>query len=140
MGAHINPDGTQVGTPVSTSTIPCRYFLIGTCTRMDGSCRFSHEAPVASTEPAPAPTAAAATAPAAPPVEEKASAEKVVDWNAEKVARKCAAIEVDPDLDIAALRLKAQGNAMTDEQKKERGLLYDTSRASAVREESQDED
>merc|ERR1711924_166964 len=79
---------------------------------------------------------AAPAAPAAPAADDK----KVVDWNADKIARKCAAIEVDPDLDIAALRAKAQGNKMTDEEKKERGLLYDTSKAAAVREESEDED
>jgi len=64
------------------------------------------------------------------------------DWNADKVARKLAdAPEIDPDLDIAALRAKAQGAAMSDEEKKARGLLYDTSKASAVREESsEDED
>merc|ERR1711934_1344054 len=70
----------------------------------------------------------------------EASTAKVVDWNADKIARKCATIEVDPDLDIAALRAKAQGDKMTDEEKKERGLLYDTSKAAAVREESEDED
>merc|ERR1712205_69227 len=56
------------------------------------------------------------------------------DWLAEKIARKCATIEVDPDLDIAALRAKAQGEKMA------RGLLYDTSKASAVRDESDSED
>merc|ERR1711990_654489 len=78
-------------------------------------------------------------APAAPAAA-AAGDKKVVDWNADKVARKCAAIEVDPDLDIAALRAKAQGNKMSDAEKKERGLLYDTSKAAAVREESEDED
>merc|ERR1711990_757804 len=67
-----------------------------------------------------------------------AANKKVVDWNAEKIARKCATIEVDPELDIAALRAKAQGNAMSDEEKKERGLLYDTTKASAIREESEE--
>lgn len=62
------------------------------------------------------------------------------DWLAEKIARKCATIEVDPDLDIAALRAKAQGAKMSDEEKKARGLLYDTSKASAVRDESESED
>jgi len=63
------------------------------------------------------------------------------DWNAEKIARKLAAMpEVDPTLDIAAMRAKAQGAKMTDEEKKARGLLYDTSKASAVREESEDDE
>merc|ERR1712167_49610 len=79
-------------------------------------------------------------APAAPTDAPADAEKKVVDWNAEKIARKCATIEVDPELDIAALRAKAQGNAMSDEEKKERGLLYDSSKASAVREESEDED
>lgn len=62
------------------------------------------------------------------------------DWLAEKIARKCATIEVDPDLDIAALRAKAQGAQMSDEEKKARGLLYDTSKASAVREDSEEDE
>ena len=40
--------------------------------------------------------------------------------------------DVDPDIDLAALRAKTQGGKMTDEEKKKRGLLYDTSKASAV--------
>merc|ERR1712028_180189 len=63
------------------------------------------------------------------------------DWNAEKIARKLAAMPaVDPELDIAAMRAKAQGANMTDEEKKARGLLYDTSKASAVRDDSDSED
>jgi len=63
------------------------------------------------------------------------------DWNADKIARKLAdAPEIDPDLDIAALRAKARGAAMSDEEKKARGLLYDTSKASAVREESEEDE
>ena len=48
--------------------------------------------------------------------------------------------EVDPDIDLAALRAKAQGAKMSDEEKKERGLLYDTSKASAVREDEDEDD
>jgi len=72
--------------------------------------------------------------------DEPAAKKEGPDWLAEKIARKCATIEVDPDLDIAALRAKAQGAKMSDEEKKARGLLYDTSKASAVREESSDDD
>merc|ERR1719453_246238 len=63
------------------------------------------------------------------------------DWNADKVARKLAdAPEIDPDLDIAAMRAKAQGAKMSEEEKKARGLLYDTSKASAVREDSEEDE
>merc|ERR1712196_191647 len=40
----------------------------------------------------------------------------------------------------AAKRAKAKGNQMTEAEKKERGLLYDTSKASAVRDDSDEED
>merc|ERR1719199_2294763 len=74
----------------------------------------------------------------APAAETKAAP----DWNAEKIARKLAAM---PDTgmtaeELAAQRAKARGGAMTDEEKKARGLLYDTSKARAVREESSDEE
>jgi len=63
------------------------------------------------------------------------------DFGAEKLARKAAEMpEVDPDIDLAALRAKAQGAKMSDEEKKERGLLYDKSIASAVRDDSEEED
>ena len=63
------------------------------------------------------------------------------DFAAEKLARKAAEMpDVDPDIDLAALRAKAQGAKMSDEEKKARGLLYDTSKASAIREDSSDED
>jgi hypothetical protein len=66
---------------------------------------------------------------------------KEVDWNADKIARKLAAMpDVDPALDIAAMRAKAQGNKMSDEEKKARGLLYDTSKAKATRESSEEEE
>merc|ERR1712153_37531 len=85
----------------------------------------------------------------APPAAKAASDEPVVDkrtkggpdWNADKVARKLAAApEIGPDLDIAAMRAKAQGAKMSDDEKKARGLLYDTSKASAVREESEEDE
>merc|ERR1712072_1587364 len=41
--------------------------------------------------------------------------------------------------ELAAMRAKAKGGGMTDEEKKARGLLYDTSKARAVREESSDD-
>merc|ERR1719163_2094695 len=74
----------------------------------------------------------------APAAETKAAP----DWNAEKIARKLAAM---PDTgmtaeELAAQRAKARGGAMTDEEKKARGLLYDTSKARAVREESSSEE
>ena len=63
------------------------------------------------------------------------------DFGAEKLARKAAEMpDVDPDIDLAALRAKAQGAKMTDEEKKARGLLYDTSKASAVRDEPEEDD
>ena len=63
------------------------------------------------------------------------------DFGAEKLARKAAEMpDVDPDIDLAALRAKAQGAQMTDEEKKARGLLYDTSKASAVRDEPEEDD
>ena len=64
------------------------------------------------------------------------------DWHAEKIARKLAeAPPIDPDLDIAALRAKAKAGANRSEaEKKELGLLYDTSKASAVREDSEEEE
>jgi len=74
------------------------------------------------------------------PAEKSAAKKEGPDWLAEKIARKCATIEVDPDLDIAALRAKAQGAKMSDEEKKARGLLYDTSKASAVRDEEEEDD
>ena len=62
------------------------------------------------------------------------------DFLAEKMARKAAEMpDVDEDL-VAQLRKKAQGAKMTDEEKKARGLLYDTSKASGVREESDSDD
>merc|ERR1712093_863195 len=68
--------------------------------------------------------------------EEKKSA--APDWNAEKIARKLAAMPDTgmTDEELAAQRAKARGGMMTDEEKKARGLLYDTSKARAVREES----
>jgi len=63
------------------------------------------------------------------------------DFAAEKMARKIAAMpDVDPDIDLAAMRAKAQGAKMSDEEKKARGLLYDASIASAVRDDSEEED
>ena len=63
------------------------------------------------------------------------------DFGAEKLARKAAEMpEVDPDIDLAALRAKAQGAKMSDEEKKARGLLYDTSKASAIRDEPDEDD
>lgn len=63
------------------------------------------------------------------------------DFMAEKTARKAAAMpDVDPDIDLAAMRAKARaGASMSQEEKKERGLLYDTSIASAVRDDSEDD-
>ena len=46
----------------------------------------------------------------------------------------------DAELDIAALRKAAQGKTMTEDEKKARGLLYDTSKASAVRDDSEEEE
>jgi len=78
---------------------------------------------------------------AADEVADKEETKKDVDWNADKIARKLAAMpEVDKDLDIAAMRAKAQGNKMSDEEKKARGLLYDTSKAKATRESSEEEE
>lgn len=49
--------------------------------------------------------------------------------------------EKEPEFDLAAMRAKAQNTSLTEEEKKARGLLYDTSIASAVREDSsEDED
>merc|ERR1712100_145683 len=64
------------------------------------------------------------------------------DFGAEKLVRKAAEMpEVDPDIDLAAMRAKAQaGNQMTEEEKKARGLLYDVSKASAVRDDSDEDD
>jgi len=64
------------------------------------------------------------------------------DLGAAKLARKAAEM---PDhgmseADLAAMRAKAKGNQMTEAEKKERGLLYDTSKASAVRDDSDEED
>jgi len=62
------------------------------------------------------------------------------DFLAEKMARKAAEM---PDVDeamVAELRKKAQGAKMTDEEKKARGLLYDTSKASAVQSDSDSDD
>merc|ERR1719231_190592 len=72
-------------------------------------------------------------------MEEKKPAAR--DFGAEKLARKAAEMpDVDPEIDIAALRAKAQGAKMSDEEKKARGLLYDTSIASAVREDEEEEE
>merc|ERR1740133_930607 len=77
----------------------------------------------------------------APVESQEAVQAKEVDWNADKIARKLASMpEIDPALDIAAMRAKAQGANMSDEQKKERGLLYDTSKATAIREDSEDDE
>jgi len=46
---------------------------------------------------------------------------------------------VDEDL-VASLRAKAQSGGMSAEEKKARGLLYDTSKASAVRDEEEEDD
>merc|ERR1711959_577691 len=64
------------------------------------------------------------------------------DLGAARAARKAAEM---PDHgmsadELAAMRAKAKGNQMTEEQKKERGLLYDTSKAQAVREDSDEDD
>lgn len=88
--------------------------------------------------PKPDPLDAAVEAAAAKEEEKKTAAP---DWNAEKIARKLAAA---PDHgmsaeELAAMRAKAKGGGMTDEEKKARGLLYDTSKARAVREESSDD-
>ena len=48
--------------------------------------------------------------------------------------------EPEKEIDLAALRKQAQGKQMTDEEKKARGLLYDTSLASAVRDDSEEDD
>jgi len=74
--------------------------------------------------------------------EEKKEEPASWDLGAAKAARKAAEM---PDHgmsaeELAALRAKAKGNEMTDAQKKERGLLYDTSKASAVRDDDDDED
>lgn len=61
----------------------------------------------------------------APKKEEKAEAKKE---------------EAPKEFDLAAARASAQGKQMTDEEKKARGLLYDTSKASAVRDESEDDE
>jgi hypothetical protein len=44
------------------------------------------------------------------------------------------------EFDLAALRKAAQGKQMSEEEKKARGLLYDTSKARACREESSDDE
>lgn len=44
------------------------------------------------------------------------------------------------ELSLEEMRAAAQGNKLTEEEKKARGLLYDTSIASAVRDESEDDD
>jgi len=65
------------------------------------------------------------------------------DFMAEKMARKVAEMpDVDPDIDLAAMRAKARAGAAgaTDEEKKARGLLYDKSKASAIRESDDEED
>jgi len=65
------------------------------------------------------------------------------DFMAEKMARKVAEMpDVDPDIDLAALRAKAKAGAAgkTDEEKKALGLLYDKSSAAAVREESEEDE
>jgi len=79
---------------------------------------------------------------AKPAAEEKSEAPKPGrDFGAEKLARKIAEMpDVDPDIDLAAMRAKAQGAKMSDEEKKARGLLYDASIASAVRDETDSED
>jgi len=62
---------------------------------------------------------------------------------AEKMARKVAEMpDVDPDIDLAALRAKAKAGAAgkTDEEKKALGLLYDKSSAAGVREESEEDE
>jgi len=48
--------------------------------------------------------------------------------------------EAEEEFDLAALRKAAQGKQMTEEEKKARGLLYDTSKARACREESDDDE
>ena len=79
-------------------------------------------------------------APAKAAVEDKKEAGR--DFMAEKMARKVAEMpDVDPDIDLAALRAKAKAGAnFSDEEKKARGLLYDTSKAAAVREESEEDE
>jgi hypothetical protein len=65
------------------------------------------------------------------------------DFMAEKMARKVAEMpDVDPDIDLAAMRAKARAGAAgaTDEEKKARGLLYDKSKASAIRDEPEEDD
>jgi len=65
------------------------------------------------------------------------------DFMAEKMARKVAEMpDVDPDIDLAALRAKAKAGAAgkTDEEKKALGLLYDKSSAAGVREESEEDE
>merc|ERR1712100_794339 len=52
--------------------------------------------------------------------------------------KKAAAPEAE--FDFAAARKAAQGTKLTEEEKKARGLLYDTSKARAVREESDDDE
>merc|ERR1712054_523163 len=55
-------------------------------------------------------------------------------------APKAAKAEASEEFDLAAMRKKAQGTQMTEEEKKARGLLYDTSKARAVREESEEDE
>lgn len=50
------------------------------------------------------------------------------------------ASEKSAEFNLAAARKAAQGKTMSEEEKKARGLLYDTSKASAVREESEDDE
>jgi len=58
-----------------------------------------------------------------------------------KVSKKSApATGTEQEFDLAALRAKAQNQALTDEEKKARGLLYDTSKATAVKDDSDDDD
>jgi len=88
-------------------------------------------------------TSPAAGAPASSKdVEEDCSIKKPGrDFGAEKLARKAAEMpDVDPSIDLAALRKAAQQGNMTDEEKKARGLLYDASKASAVRDEPEEDD
>jgi len=51
-----------------------------------------------------------------------------------------AAATAPVEFDLAAARAAAQGKQMSEEEKKARGLLYDTSKACAVREEEEDDD
>merc|ERR1711934_755565 len=46
----------------------------------------------------------------------------------------------EPEFDLAAMRAKAQNTSLSEEEKKARGLLYDTSIASAVRDDSEDDE